>query len=155
MSITAMTAMVVMVGTGALAEETVPILETLNNPEVRAAMRTAWIESAAGTSGMETAFRLDGGRSDYRVVATRPTNQFMSQTISINRGETFAVFHVHPARSRPDPSGTDRAIADKYKLKIVTMHVLGLYQYDPVTRKTTRLREGLDWISPVQNQRGD
>jgi hypothetical protein len=155
MRITAMTAMVVMVETGVLAEETVPILETLSNPEVIAAMRTAWIASAAGTSGIEATFALDRGRSDYKVVAAGPTNHFMSQEISITPGQTFAVFHVHPTRSRPDPSGNDQAIADKYKLKIVTMHVLGLYEYDPVTRKTTQLRDGLGWLSPVENQRGD
>jgi hypothetical protein len=155
MKITAVTAMALMVGMGASAEETVPIPETLKNREVISALRTAWMQAKCGTSVVEATFSLDGDRSGYKVVAAARTNEKMSQAIWISRGKTFAVFHVHPSGSRPDPSGNDRVIADKYNVKMVTIHRSGLYEYDPVSRKTAKLREGLDWMSPVENQRGD
>ena len=108
MKITAVTAMALMAGMGASAEETVPIRETLKNREVISAIRTAWTLAKCGTSLVEATFNLDGNRSGYKVVAAARTNEMMSQTISITRGKTFAVFHVHPRGSRPDPIGNDR-----------------------------------------------
>ncbi len=151
MKITAMTTMALMAATSAFAEETAPIREALNDLRVVAAMRTAWMQSENGTTGVEATFRLDRRASDYKVVAAPRTNEVMQQKVSVVPGVTFALFHVHPTRGEPAPSPQDRAIADKYQLKIFTMHACGLYEYDPVTRKITQLRDGLSWTNPVQN----
>ncbi len=78
------------------------------------------------------------------------TNDWRRQAVPIVPGITFAVFHVHPSRQEPVPSARDRVVADRYGLKILTIHRYGLYEYDPLTKKTTRLRKGLDWMMLVQ-----
>lgn len=72
--------------------------------------------------------------------------------MSVLPGETFAVFHVHPHSAEPAPSQQDRDLADKYGFRILTLHNRGLYEYDPATKKTTMLRNGMTWIKPAPNQ---
>jgi hypothetical protein len=131
-------------GTRAGKSEPLPI----NDPKVIAAMKEVWMRSSNGTTGIESTFRLDGNPSDFEVVTSLPTNQFMSQRVAIIPGRTFAVFHVHPTRGDARPSRTDRALADRYGLKMVTIHICGVFEYDPVERKTVKVRDGLAWSSP-------
>jgi hypothetical protein len=129
-----------------LAEDRVFTPDVLANPDTIAAIRTAWSDSANGRTGIEASFRLDGRLSAYRIVVTPFTNQRRTQTVPIIPGVTFAVFHVHTAKADPEPSPADREIADRYKLKMYSIHTQGLYVYDPVTRKTAKLRDGVDWV---------
>ena len=150
MKITAMAVMAMMVGTGTFANPHVSDVEVLNNPKVITALKSIWTQSAFGVLNVEATFRLDGSASDYRIVVVPSTNQFMRQVVPVVSGITFAVFHVHPMRGQPDPSQTDKNVADTYQLKIYTIHVRGLYEYDPVTKQTTKLRDGVDWMKRVQ-----
>ena len=129
-----------------LAEDRSSTPDILANPETIAALRTAWSDSANGRAGIEASFRLDGSLSACRIVVAPFTNQRRTQTVPIIPGVTFAVFHVHTAKADPEPSPADREIADRYKLKMYTIHTQGLYVYDPVTRKTAKLRDGVDWM---------
>jgi hypothetical protein len=117
----------------------------VNDQKVIAAMRAAWRRSANGSAAVEGAFRLDGNPSDYKVVVAPFTNKFMKELVTIIPGKTFAVFHVHPTRAEPAPSQQDKDLADKYRLKILTIHARGLFEYDPVERRTISVRNGLDW----------
>src|SRR5262245_1698737 len=144
--------MVVTMTMGARAREGVTILDVLDNPEVIGALNTAWIQASCGATGIEATFRLDGSMSDYTIVAAPLTFEYRKQTVAIIRGKTFAVFHVHPKGGEPTPSLNDRNMAEKYGLRIYTMHMSGLYEYDPLTRKTTQLRNRLDWLKPSKNQ---
>ena len=149
MRITALASTVIVLQMGAHTAEITTHLD-VDGPEIVAAMKTAWAQSLAGMTGFEATFRLDGNPSDYEVVVLPYTNEYMKQKIEIIPGRTFAVFHVHPCKAEPAPSGQDKKLAHKYGLKIVTIHLRGLYEYDPVTRKTTKLRNGIDWINPVE-----
>src|SRR5262249_6824186 len=144
--------MVLMMTMGARAREGATILDILDDREVIEALNTAWRRAICGATGIEAAFRLDGSMSDYKIVAARVTFEYRRHTVAIISGKTFAVFHVHPKGGEPTPSLKDRNIADKYRLRIYTMHKTGLYEYDPVTRKTTQLRDGLDWLKPSKNR---
>jgi hypothetical protein len=135
-----------------LAEDRVFIPDVLANPKTIAALRTAWRDSANGRAGIEASFRLDGSLSAYRIVVTPFTNQRRTQTVPIVPGVTFAVFHVHTAKADPEPSPADREIADRYKLKMYTIHTQGLYVYDPVTRRTAKLRDGVDWMKAAASE---
>jgi hypothetical protein len=78
--------------------------------------------------------------------------------MSVIRGTTFAVFHVHPNSTTRNPStpgnnylGTgrgDTGIADDFNIRFYVMHAAGLTMYDPATKKTTVLRNNLDWTKP-------
>jgi hypothetical protein len=140
----AIAAMVFLAGIGARGEHLVQL--PLDDPKVIAAMKSAWLQSVNGSAGTEGAFRLDGNPSDYVVVTVPFTNEFMKERLTIIPGRTFAVFHVHPTRGQAEPSPKDRQLADQYNLKMLTIHVNGLFEYDPIERKTIKIRVGLGWI---------
>jgi len=119
----------------------------LHNPTVVAAIKAAWRQTMNGRFGTEASFRLDGNPTAFRIVATPPSNQFRHHSVEIIPRATFAVFHVHTAKGEPAPSPADRSIADHYKLKMYTIHVQGLYEYDPVLKKTTKVRDGVKWMN--------
>jgi len=147
MRITALAAVAMLARAAAFADPSISNPGLLDDPRVVRAMQSVWMESSYGALNVEAAFRLDGSPSRYRIVAAPPTNAAQQQTVPIIAGATFAVCHVHPTRTRPEPSQADRSIADRFHLKIYTIHVRGLYEYDPVTRRTTRLRGGVDWMA--------
>ena len=151
MKIATLAAAMVIVGMPARPEQIGPILPALNDPQVIGAMKNAWAQTVNGSTGVEATFRLDGSPSEYKVVVLPFSNEFRKQKVLIIPGKTFAVFHVHPTVTNPAPSAQDRTIADKFKMKILTIHRRGMYEYDPVTKKTTRLRHGLDWLNPIQD----
>src|SRR5688500_1869245 len=64
----------------------------LANPEITAALSSAWIATANGTLGIEASFRLDGSESAYRIVVTELSNQRRFQTVPLIPGVTFAIF---------------------------------------------------------------
>jgi len=146
----ALAAVGILVSTVALANPSVPDPGILGNPDVLRAAHAAWKESACGVLDFEAAFRLDGNPVAFRVVAAATTNASRQQTLSIVAGGTFAVFHVHPNRTQAEPSQHDRIVADRYQFKIYTIHVRGLYEYDPATRRVTKLRNGVEWMQPAQ-----
>ena len=146
------TTVAVFVGVGARAEDTATLL-ALDDPGVIGALLTAWKQSENGATGFEASFRLDASSSGYEIVAAPFSNQYMEQKLRVIRGKTFAIFHVHPTKGEPEPSPQDRSIADNYKLKMVTLHKSGLYEYDPVMKRTSRLRSGLAWLRPSENTR--
>jgi len=142
--IAALVGLAALVAVDALANEP---LSPLDNPEVVAALRTVWFQTINGRRGTEASFRLDGKPSAYRIITSPPTNEFRKQKLEIIPGLTLAVFHVHTAKGEPEPSPADRSIADRYKLRMYTIHLQGLYEYDPVTKRTTKLRDGVKWMN--------
>jgi hypothetical protein len=149
MNTAAIVTALVIVAIGARAEETRPMHSALNDAKVIAAMRTAWQLTGNGSSRIEAAFRLDGSPENYEVIPAPMTNEIMNQNVQIIPGRTFAVFHVHPSVADPLPSRQDKKAADRFQVKILTMHRYGLYEYDPVTRRTTMIRNGTQWLNPL------
>src|SRR5689334_4052371 len=87
------------------------IVDIVQKAEVIAAMKCIWSETSGGRASIEAGFRLDGSAAAFEVVRTRSSHTFRQETVSILRNQTFAVFHVHPADSRPEPSRQDREVA--------------------------------------------
>ena len=126
--------------------------------DILKAMKKAWSQSANGTSGVEAGFRLDGTPRNYKVVPNSFTNQQKKQTLTIIRGLTFAIFHVHPNSSSRFPSTPennadnnkkgDTGLAAEFKLQIYVMHKDGMTMYDWQTKKVTELRENMKWLKP-------
>jgi hypothetical protein len=108
----------------------------------------AWQQSGNGTTNYESVvliFRMAGGR--YMAKGQGSTNERRSFTFRWHPG-AIAIIHTHPNDARPTPQGADCQIADKYGVPIFTITLRGMYVYDPFTKKTTRLKEGLDWLDP-------
>jgi hypothetical protein len=61
---------------------------------------------------------------------------------------TVAIVHTHPNGSAPTPQPDDISVAEKYRVPIFTLTIKGMFVYDPFTKKTSRVQDGLDWLNP-------
>jgi hypothetical protein len=107
----------------------------------------AWRLSGCGTTGRESVvliFRmLDGtlmGRSQGF------SNQYKRFSFKWSP-TTVAIVHTHPNECDPKPSPTDARVADYYHVPIFTITISGMFVYDPATKKTSKLLDGLDWLN--------
>jgi hypothetical protein len=116
------------------------------NKEMTEEFRKAWRIAKVGTSDYEgvVLFYLlpDGG---YKVKALNPSNEFKKFTFPWD-DQIVAIFHTHPQDVDPRPALEDTRIADKYQVLMFTLTLRGMYVYDPVTRKTSTVMVGLDWL---------
>jgi RHS repeat-associated protein len=117
------------------------------NQDVINAMKKSWSQTSNGTSGLEAGFRLDGTSDSYTIVESPSSNTQMKQSMEISP-TTFDLFHVHPNKADPNPSPNDINIANKFGIDVFTMSSNGLFEYDPKTKTTVKLRNGLDWTKP-------
>ena len=58
----------------------------------------------------------------------------------------IAVVHTHPNGVDPKPAGHDLQLANRFGVPVFTITQRGMYVYDPDTRKTSMLQDGLDWL---------
>lgn len=58
----------------------------------------------------------------------------------------IAVVHTHPNGVDPKPAGHDFQLADRFGVPVFTITQRGMYVYDPTTRKTSMVQDGLDWL---------
>jgi RHS repeat-associated protein len=120
-------------------------------PDVIAAMAKAWQQTQNGMSGREAGFAVNGSSNpgSYRIVPTGAnTSNQRCQAFIQAQGNTFAIFHVHPDGCEPQPSSTDIMAAQRGNFDIYTFSHDGLWEYDPTTGDTTKLRNGLSWLTP-------
>jgi hypothetical protein len=106
----------------------------------------AWTISSNGTSGKEGLVLLfrafDGG---YLAMVQHKTNELRQVTFTWVPN-AIAVVHTHPNRNDPKPSNMDMQLADRFNVPMITITLHGMYVYDPATKKTTRVFDGLDWL---------
>jgi hypothetical protein len=104
-------------------------------------MRVIWSQTENGNAKREAAFIVE---NSGRVVMFPSDDTVASNHIKINT-DTLAVFHVHPSTIAPTPSEHDMAVANTYGILMYAVHLKGLYEYDPATKKTTQVERDLDW----------
>jgi len=73
------------------------------------------------------------------------TNEIRKFTFKWNPA-AMAIVHTHPNGSDPKPADQDKRIANKYGVLNFTISIRGMYVYDPVTKKTSKVLNGLDWL---------
>ena len=108
--------------------------------------REAWRSSGNGTTTQERVLlilRMADGSYSARSMGS--TNEYKSFTFNWHPA-TIAVVHTHPNNSSPKPQAADTQVADKLKVLMFTITNRGMYLYDPSTKKTTKIQEGLDWL---------
>ena len=106
----------------------------------------AWTISNNGTSGKEglvLLFQALGG--GYLARVQRKTNELRQVTFTWVPN-AIAIVHTHPNRNDPKPSNEDMHLADRFKVPVITLTLHGMYVYDPATKETTRVFDGLDWL---------
>jgi hypothetical protein len=62
----------------------------------------------------------------------------------------IAVVHTHPNGVDPKPAGHDLQFSDRFGVPVFTITQRGMYVYDPDTRKTSILQDGLDWLDSAR-----
>ena len=106
----------------------------------------AWQISGAGTSGREGVvliFRMKDGSYVGRTLGF--SNEIRQFTFIWNPA-AMAIVHTHPNNCDPRPAEQDKRVANKYGVPNFTITISGMYVYDPLTKKTTKLLNGLDWL---------
>lgn len=107
----------------------------------------AWRLSGDGTNGREGVvliFRMADG--SYTGKLQRFTNQHKKATFRWEPA-AIAIVHTHPNSCDPKPAEQDKQVAEKYGIPNFTITLRGMYVYDPVTKKTSKVLDGLDWLN--------
>ena len=106
----------------------------------------AWRISGYGTNdreGVVLIFRMEDGC--YTGKSQGFTNEYRKFTFKWNPA-ALAIVHTHPNSCDPRPAEQDRRVADKYGVPNFTITISGMYVYDPATKKTSKVLNGLDWL---------
>jgi hypothetical protein len=106
----------------------------------------AWNISGQGTTGREGVvliYRMDDG--SYTGELQRFTNEYGKATFAWKPG-IVAIVHTHPNKADPKPADQDKFVAEKYGIPNFTITIDGMYLYDPATKKTIKVLNGLDWL---------
>jgi hypothetical protein len=114
--------------------------------DVIEAFKKAWRISKAGTSvneGVVLVFQNPDG--SYTGESQGATNQYKEFTFTWNP-KAIAIVHTHPNSSDPRPQEEDLRIADRFRVPMITITSRGMYMYDPRTKRTTKVLEGVEWL---------
>jgi hypothetical protein len=106
----------------------------------------AWSVAGGGTGsaeGVVLILRMAGGGYSARSMGF--SNEYKAFTFSWHPA-TIAIIHTHPNKSSAWPEGEDLNVADRYGVPVFTITNRGMYVYDPVTRRTSKVKDGLDWL---------
>ena len=106
----------------------------------------AWQLSGDGTSsreGVVLIFRMYDG--SYQGKSQGLCNEYKKSTFRWNPA-AIAIVHTHPNNCDPRPSANDRRVAEEYHVRIFTITISGMYEYDPATKKTSKVLNGLAWL---------
>jgi len=106
----------------------------------------AWQLSVDGTNGRESVvliFRMWDG--SYQGKSQGPCNEYKKSTFKWNPA-AIAIVHTHPNNCDPRPSANDQRVAEEHHVLMFTITISGMYEYDPATRKTSKVLNGLAWL---------
>lgn len=114
--------------------------------EIIGKFRDAWQRVGNGTLGRESVVLiLKMANGGYSARLPNPTNEYKSFTFQWHPA-TVAIVHTHPNGSRPVPEGGDLVTAEKFNVPIFTLTSRGVWVYDPSTKKTSKVLDGLEWL---------
>lgn len=121
-------------------------LVTRMNPAAAVTFRKAWMMVHGGNSHAEIVVLIvNSPEGAYQAIVQTYTNQHHRFAFPF-RPDVVAVFHSHPSCIAPEPSNSDRILADRIQVPIATMTRDGLFVYDPTTRTTELIMRRLDWL---------
>jgi hypothetical protein len=124
------------------------ILSKIDGAVVKA-FQKAWNISGNGSTDVEgLVLIISNPDGSYGAVSGGRTNEFREFTFTWNPN-IIAIVHTHPTGRDPKPHMQDRLVADRFGVPIFTLTLRGMFMYDPVTKQTQKLKDGLDWSEPA------
>ena len=134
---------------GALAEPTREAFDILKlDREAVRTFRKAWETAGLGNRDLESLVLVVEDVSGGHEAFYRGPSQLYRSARFAWDPRTVAIVHTHPNRSSEKPSTRDRALADRMRVPIFTLTNRGLWGYDPATRKTSLVMDGMRWFYP-------
>ncbi|GEM_PF-1118020 len=129
------------------AQRVFAFLTNIDN-ETRLEFHKAWRIAKSGVGMMEAVvllYRMGDGSIQARSLGS--SNEYKQFTFAWHPA-IVAVVHTHPNSSNAQPAADDIKLADRFGIPVCTITDRGLFAYDPTTRKTVKLHDNLDWLSP-------
>lgn len=106
----------------------------------------AWQQCVLGTRDTEAVVLvLRNPDGSIKAVSGGRSNKAYEFTFVWNPA-IIAVFHTHPNNRPPQPVGQDILVARKFDVAIFTLSRRGMFLYDPVTDRITKVKNGIDWL---------
>lgn len=106
----------------------------------------AWQQCVLGTRDTEAVVLvLRNPDGSIRAVSAGRSNKAYEFTFVWNPA-IIAVFHTHPNNRSPQPVEQDILVARRFYVPVFTLSRQGMFMYDPVTDRITKVRNGIDWL---------
>ena len=121
------------------------------NAEALSEFRKSWDQVQHGLSPRESVILILRTSTGYQARRLPPTNEYRQLTFAWHPA-TLAVLHTHPNNCPAPPQPDDIKIADKYQVLMFTLTSRGMFVYDPDTKRTTRVMDGLSWLENASFQ---
>ena len=106
----------------------------------------AWHVSRNGSDGFE-GLVLVYPTTDGTIVARSQGKSAEQKHFAFGwTANIIAVVHTHPNDVDPRPAGADLRLAERFGVPVFTITRRGMFVYDPDTKKTSMVQDGLDWL---------
>ena len=110
----------------------------------------AWHVSRNGSDGFEGLVLVYPTTNGTIVARSQGKSGEQKQFTFAWTANIIAVVHTHPNDVDPRPVGADLRLADRFGVPVFTITRRGMFVYDPDTRKTTMMQDGLDWLQSAK-----
>ena len=118
------------------------------NKEIVKEFGLAWRIAMGGMAAQEGVVLIFRGTDGvYRARTLRPTHEYKKCTFTWDP-VAIAVVHTHPNNGGPRPSPADKELAHRRGVPVFTITRQGMYVYEPFTRNSDIVLDGLDWLNP-------
>jgi hypothetical protein len=106
----------------------------------------AWRHSGIGRGEEEgLVLILAAPNGGYRAVEQSRTGEHFQFTFGTTC-DVIAIVHTHPTQRPAEPSPRDQQVARQLGVTVATITWSGMYVYDPVEKRTTKVLDRLDWL---------
>ena len=117
-------------------------------------MNGAWQQCLLGNKDTEAVVLvLRQPNGSIKVMSAGGSNQSYQFTFKWNPA-IIAVIHTHPNNRAPEPQPQDIQVARKFDVPMFTITRRGMYMYDPVTDRISKVKSGIDWLDSSSWRRG-
>ena len=108
--------------------------------------REAWRLSRNGSDGFEGLVLVYPATDGSILARSQGKSDEQKQFTFGWTSNIIAVVHTHPNGVDPKPAGHDLQLANRFGVPVFTITQRGMYVYDPETRKTSMVQDGLEWL---------